>query len=190
MVTFDNEYVGDDFTASVKAVGPSLLEGGLTGIVIGSYLQSITPRLALGLEGVWQRAALNQAPETVLSYAARYKGNDWIASAQYLSQGGTVGVSYWRRLTERVEAGVDCQLQFSPGMGNPLMGPPKREGTTTAGVKYNFTTATYRAQVDSAGKLGVVLEKRVAPPVTLTFAAEIDQVKVSHQTKRLLRSDS
>jgi mitochondrial import receptor subunit TOM40 len=39
--------------------------------------------------------------------------------------------------------------------------------------------ATYRAQVDSAGKIGVVLEKRVAPPVTLTFAGEIDQVKVS-----------
>ena len=178
MVTFDNEYTGDDFSASIKAVGPSLMEGGLTGIIIGSYLQSITPSLSLGLEGVWQRAALNTKPETVISYAGRYKGSDWIASAQYLAQGGTLGLSYWRKLTERVEAGVDCQLQFAPGMGNPLLGGSKREGTTTAGVKYNFQTSVYRAQVDSAGKFGVVLEKRVAPPVTLTFAAEIDQVKV------------
>ena len=177
MVTFDNEYIGDDFTASLKAVGPSLLEGGLTGILVGSYLQSITPRLAVGFEGMWQRAAMNSRPETVMSYAARYKGTDWIASAQYLAQ-GSMGFSYWRKLTERVETGVDCQLQFAPGMGNGMFGGIRKEGTTTAGVKYNFTNSVYRAQIDSAGKLGMVLETRVAPPVMLTFAAEIDQVKV------------
>ncbi len=179
MVQFDNEYTGEDFSASVKAISPSMLEGGLTGIVIGSYLQSLTPRLALGLEGVWQRAALNSKPETAVSYCARYKGTDWIASAQYLAQ-GSLGASYWRRLTEKVEAGVDCQLQFAPGLGGAgMFGGIRREGTTTVGVKYSFTTSVYRAQVDSAGKFGVVLEKRVAPPVTLTFAAEIDQWKVS-----------
>ena len=177
MVTFDNEYIGDDFTASLKAVGPSVLEGGLTGILVGSYLQSITPKLAVGLEGMWQRAAMNNRPETMISYAARYKGSDWIASAQYLAQ-GSVGVSYWRKLAERVEAGVDCQLQFAPGMGNSLLGASRKEGTTTAGVKYSFAPSVYRAQVDSSGKLGSVREKRLAAPVMLTFAAEIDQVKV------------
>jgi mitochondrial import receptor subunit TOM40 len=182
MVTFDNEYVGDDFTASVKAVGPSILEGGLTGIIIGSYLQSITPKVAVGFEGVWQRSALNARPETAMSYCARYKGTDWIASAQYLAQ-GSMGASYWRKLTDRVEAGVDCQLQFAPGLGgNGMFRGVHKEGTTTVGVKYNFQSAVYRAQVDSAGKVGVVLEKRVAIPVTLTFAAEIDQVKVSDHT--------
>lgn len=181
MVQFDNEYTGEDFSASVKAISPSILEGGLTGIVIGSYLQSLTPSLALGLEGVWQRAALNSKPETAVSYCARYKGTDWIASAQYLAQ-GSLGASYWRRLTEKVEAGVDCQLQFAPGLGGAgMFGGIRREGTTTVGVKYNFTTSVYRAQVDSAGKFGVVLEKHVAPPVTLTFAAEIDQWKNTHK---------
>jgi mitochondrial import receptor subunit TOM40 len=179
MVQFDNEYTGDDFSASVKAISPSVLEGRLTGIVIGSYLQSLTPSLSLGLEGVWQRAALNSKPETAMSYCARYKGTDWIASAQYLAQ-GSLGASYWRRLTEKVEAGVDCQLQFAPGMGGAgMFGGIRREGTTTVGVKYSFTTSVYRAQVDSAGKFGVVLEKRIAAPVTLSFAAEIDQWKVS-----------
>jgi hypothetical protein len=60
-----------------------------------------------------------------------------------------------------------------------MFGGIRRDGTTTVGVKYDFRMATYRAQVDSAGKIGVVLEKRVAPPVTLTFAGEIDQVKAS-----------
>lgn len=185
MVTFDNEYTGDDFSASVKAVSPNILEGGVTGIFIGSYLQSITPRLALGFEGVWQRAALNTRPETAMSYCARYKGTDWIASAQYLAAQGSLGASYWRKLTDRVEAGADCQLQFAPSVvGGGLLGGIRREGTTTVGVKYNFQTSVYRAQLDSAGKFGVVLEKRVAAPVTLTFAAEIDQWKVSwHKTK-------
>lgn len=179
LVQFDNEYTGDDFSASLKAIGPSILEGGLTGIVIGSYLQSVTPKLALGFEGVWQRTALGSRPETAMSYCARYKGTDWIASAQYLAQ-GSLGASYWRRLTDKVEAGVDCQLQFAPGIGGGMFGGIKREGTTTIGVKYNFQASVYRAQIDSAGKVGVVLEKRVAPPVTLTFAAEIDQWKVSN----------
>lgn len=181
MVQLDNEFVGEDFSASLKAMSPSLMEGGLTGIFIGSYLQSVTPRLAVGFEGVWQRAALNVRPETVMSYCARYKSADWVASAQYLAQ-GSLGGSYWRRLTDKVEAGVDCQLQFAPGMGgNGMFGGMRKEGTTTVGVKYNFLASVYRAQVDSAGKIGVVLEKRIAPPITLTFAAEIDQWKQSHK---------
>lgn len=181
MVQFDNEYTGEDFSASLKAISPSVLEGGLTGIMIGSYLQSVTPKLAVGFEGVWQRAALNARPETAMSYCARYKGTNWIASAQYLAQ-GSLGGSYWRRLTDKVEAGVDCQLQFAPGMGGSgMFGGIRREGTTTVGVKYNFQASVYRAQVDSAGKIGVVLEKRVAAPVTLTFAAEIDQWKQTHK---------
>jgi len=180
VVQFDNEYTGDDFSASLKALSPSIMEGGLTGIVIGSYLQSITPKLALGFEGVWQRAALNARPETAMSYCARYKGSDWIASAQYLAA-GSLGASYWRKLTDKVEAGVDCQLQFAPGVGGGMFATPRREGTTTVGVKYNFAAAVYRAQVDSAGKIGMVLEKRVAPPVTITCAAEIDQSKNTHK---------
>jgi len=178
MVQFDNEYTGEDFSASVKAISPSILEGGLTGIVIASYLQSVTPSLAVGFEGVWQRPGLNARPETAMSYCARYKGSDWIASAQLLQQ-GSLGASYWRRLTDKVQAGVDCQLQFAPGMGGGMFGGARKEGTTTVGVKYDFQASVYRAQVDSAGKFGVVLEKRVAPPVTVSFAAEIDQWKVS-----------
>ena len=178
----DNEYTGDDFSASVKAMNPSILDGSLTGIFIGSYLQTITPRVSLGAEGVWQRPALNARPETAISYCGRYKGDDWIASAQYLAQ-GVLNVSYWKQLTAQVEAGVDTQLQFAPGLGGNggMLGNIRREGTTTIGAKYDFRASTFRAQVDSAGKIGCYLEKRVAPVVTMTFAGEIDQVKVRHR---------
>jgi mitochondrial import receptor subunit TOM40 len=179
MVQLDNEYTGDDFSASIKAMNPSILDGSLTGIFIGSYLQSITPRVSLGAEGVWQRQAINARPETAISYCGRYKGDDWIASAQYLAQ-GVLNVSYWRQLTAQVEAGVDTQLQFSPGLGGNggMLSSIRREGTTTIGAKYDFRASTFRAQIDSTGKVGCYLEKRVAPVVTMTFAGEIDQVKV------------
>lgn len=179
MVQFDNEYVGDDFTASLKTLNPSAIDGGLTGIFIGQYLQSVTPSLALGLEGIYQRQALNQGPETALSYVAKYKGSDWIASAR-LDALGAVSTSYWRRLTDKVEAGVDLNLQFAGLSGAGLMGGSvRKEGVTTVGAKYDFRMSTFRAQVDSTGKLSCLLEKRIAAPVSLTFAADLDHFKVS-----------
>ncbi|TKA59912.1 hypothetical protein B0A49_10490 [Cryomyces minteri] len=173
------DYTGSDFSASIKSMNPSFLDGGLTGIFIGSYLQSVTPRLSLGLEAVWQRAAVGYGPEHAVSYAARYKGDDWIASAQLLAQGG-VQTSYWRRLTDKVEAGVDANLQFAGlGLGGAggMMGGGRKEGVATLGAKYDFRASSFRAQVDSQGNLGCLLEKRVAPPVQVTFAGELDHVK-------------
>ncbi|MCJ1367721.1 translocase of outer mitochondrial membrane [Acarospora aff. strigata] len=182
MLQVDNDYTGRDFTASLKSINPSILEGGLTGVFIGSYLQAVTPGLAVGLEAIWQRTAVNTGPETAISYYAKYKGSDWIASAQMQAQ-GTISTSYWRRLTDKVEAGVDLNLQFAPGMGGKgggLLGSGMRkEGTTTLGAKYDFRASTFRAQVDSSGRLSCLLEKRVAPPVQLTFAGELDQFKTA-----------
>ena len=177
MVQIENEYVGNDFTASLKALNPSALDGGLTGIFVGSYLQSVTPSLALGLEAVWQRQALNQGPDTALTYSAKYKGSDWIASAVFAA-GGAVQTSFWRRLSDKVEAGVDMNLQFLGLSGGMMGGPSRKEGVTTVGAKYDFRMSTFRAQVDSTGKLSCLLEKRIAPPVQLTFAAEMDHFKV------------
>ncbi|KAE8156422.1 eukaryotic porin/Tom40 [Aspergillus tamarii] len=178
LMQIDNDYTGDDFSASIKAFNPSLLDGGLTGIFVGSYLQSVTPSLALGFEAIWQRQAMNTRPETAISYSARYKANDWIASAQLQAQ-GVFTASYWKKLSERVEAGVDMNLQFAPNAAAALMGGPSRDGTTAIGAKYDFRASTFRAQVDSAGKVSCLLEKRIAMPISLTFAGEIDQAKQS-----------
>ena len=180
MIQLDNEYTGKDFTASLKALNPSTLEGGLTGIFVASYLQSVTAKAALGLEAVWQRSALNMGPETSLSYFARYSGADWIASAQLQAQ-GVINTSYWRRISEKVEAGADLNLQvmgLGRGRGGLLGGAMGNEGVATLGAKYNFRASTFRAQLDSSGKLSCLFEKRVAPAVQLTFAGDIDHFKV------------
>ena len=179
MFSLDNDYSGKDFSASLKSINPSILDGGLTGIFMGSYLQSLTPSLAVGLEAMWQRQAINAGPETMISYCAKYKGSDWIASAQ-VAELGSFSTSYWKKLTDKVQAGVDLNLQFAPGIGQGgLMGNGSRkEGTTTIGAKYDFRNSTFRAQVDSTGKLSCLYEKRVLPPVQLTFAGEMDHFKV------------
>lgn len=171
-----NDYTGPDCTASLKAANPSVFDGGLTGIFVGNYMQSITPRLALGLEATYQRPSIDSFPEAGISYFGRYKGDDWIASAGLLSA-GALNTSYWRKLSDKVEAGVDMTLQATPtarGMTIAL----KKDGSAAVGAKYQFRTSTFRAQVDSAGKLGCLLERQVAMPISLTFAGEIDQAKV------------
>jgi mitochondrial import receptor subunit TOM40 len=171
MAQFENEYLGNDFTATLKALNPSYLEGGLTGIFIGQYLQSVTPKLALGLEAVWQRAGLTQGPDTAVSYVARYKAESFIASAQLQAQ-GALNASYWQRLSDKVQAGVDMTLSVAPS--GAMMGGLAKEGITTFGAKYDFRMSTFRAQIDSVGKLSCLLEKRVAAPVMMTFAADVD----------------
>ena len=183
MVQVDNDYTGRDFSASVKALNPSMLEGGVTGIFIGSYLQSVTPGLALGLEAMWQRPAMSAGPESVVSYVAKYRGGDWIASAQ-LQAMGALSTSYWRRLSDRVEAGAELSLQLQPGMGGRggggglMGGRVQREGVATVGAKYDFRTASFKAQADSMGKLSVLMEKRVLQAIQVIFAGEVDQLKV------------
>lgn len=179
MVQIEHEYTGRDFTASLKTMNPSYLDGGLTGIFIGNYLQSVTPKLAIGLEGVWQRAGLSQPPDAVLSYCGRYASGDWVATAQLQTQ-GAINATFWRRLADNVQAGVDMTLQVVPSAAAGLMGGGglQKEGVTTFGAKYDFRMSTFRAQLDSKGKLGVLLEKRVAAPVMMTFAADVDHASV------------
>lgn len=178
LLSIENDYTGRDFSACVKALNPSILDGGLTGIFIGSYLQAITSRLSLGLEMMWQRPSATVGPETAVSYVGRYATREWIVTGQLQGQ-GVLQATYWRKIAERLDAGVECQLALLGAPGGGMMGAgPQREGVTSVGAKYEFRASTLRAQIDSTGRLGCVLEKRVAPAVMLTFAGEMDHAKV------------
>ena len=180
MVQIDNEYNGNDFSASIKSINPSVLDGGLTGIFVGQYLQSITRGLALGVETIWQRQAVSGGPESAMHYFARYKGSDWIASAQ-LAQ-GAFSTTYWRRLAEKVEVGAELTAQLSSATssrGGLMGGALRREAVATLGAKYDFRQSTFRAQIDSTGKMSTLLEKRILPFAQFSLAGELDHAKVS-----------
>ena len=177
MFSLENNLTGTDFSASVKAMNPSVLEGGLTGMVTAEYLQSLTSRLSLGVSALWQRRAMNEGPDTMLTYAARYKADDWIATAQLIPS-GVLQASYWRRLADKVEAGVSLNLQYAPAQPGVMGGQARADGTATVGAKYDFRLAQVKAQVDSNGRIACFLEKRIVPQVAVQFVGQIDHVKV------------
>ncbi|EWC48302.1 hypothetical protein DRE_02406 [Drechslerella stenobrocha 248] len=172
MLQLEHDYTGKDFSASIKAFNPTLLDGGLTGIFILQYLQSVTKSLSLGLEALWQRQSMVTSPEALISYGAKYQGAGWVGSVG-LQAAGALQLTYWRKLSERVEAGVESSLKVMPTGLNSIAA----DGVTTIGAKYDFRQSSLRAQVDTSGKLGVLLERRVAPMVTLTFSGEMDHYK-------------
>ncbi|BFZ62359.1 translocase of outer mitochondrial membrane [Saitoella coloradoensis] len=176
LLQVEHDYQGSDFSANLKAMNPSILDNGrLTGIFVGNYLQSITSRFALGLEGVWQRPPASAGPESVnLAYVAKYAGDDWIAAAQLLGGGSAINATFYKKLSDKVEAGVD--LQLVNGGGNPMMGPQK-QAVTAVGAKYEFRAATFRGQVNSEGKIQVYLDKRITPALGMQFAVDVDHAK-------------
>jgi mitochondrial import receptor subunit TOM40 len=178
-------------------MNPDFTSQAFQGVVIASILQSITPRLALGIESAWQRQPLpgglgqpgsTLPSETSTSFLARFVGLDktWIAAATISPANGALNATYWRRLGEKVEAGVALDLKAgttqSMPQGGGLMAAPMmsrvREGTATIGLKYEFRTAMLRAQIDSGGRVSAYLDRRVSPQIGLTFCGDIDHFKV------------
>ncbi|KAL9087694.1 MAG: hypothetical protein Q9159_003506 [Coniocarpon cinnabarinum] len=187
-VQVEATYKGQDFSVDLKAINPSVIDSpdsDLTGILVGSYLQSITPRLALGLETMWQRQTGDEPPQTITSYAMRYRAPTWIASAQLMPTQGVLQSSYWQKVAKQVDVGLDLNLSLMGTLSGaaggaalgPMMGQLKNEGTATAGIKYEFRTSQFRGQVDSNGKVSALLERRVAPMIMMTFAGEMDHAK-------------
>lgn len=178
VVQLEQDYQGPDTSINVKYMNPSFLDNGLTGIVVASFLQTITPKLSLGIEGVYQKPPSAAGPEdTTLSYLGRYVEKDWIATAQIASQ-GIYSLTYWRRLSPKVQVGAECQLVTASPPIAPL-GVIKKEGITAVGAKYEFMNSVFRGQIDTAGKVSCLFEKRLANALMFTFSGELDHPKNS-----------
>lgn len=179
-------------------MNPDFTSQSFQGVVVASILQSITPRLSLGLESAWQRQPLPGGlgqpgsilpSETSTSFLAKLVGLDktWIAAATIIPSNGAINATFWKRLGEKVEAGVSLDLkagttQSMPQGGGVLAQPfmsRVREGSATIGLKYEFRTAMLRAQVDSGGRVSAYLDRRVAPQIGITFCGDIDHFKVN-----------
>ncbi|CEH15542.1 Translocase of outer mitochondrial membrane complex, subunit TOM40 [Ceraceosorus bombacis] len=163
---FEHDYQGRDHSANIKALNPSPIDG--TGIYIANYLQSLTRNFALGVEAIWQRPDANQQ-EAAIGYMVKWisDSKDAIATLQLQGQ-GIAQATYWHKLAENVSAAADLQLVTAGG---------RRDAQAALGAKWDFRMATYRAQIDSTGKISSLLETRLAPTLALTFAGEVDHFK-------------
>lgn len=176
MLQLEHDYLGSDYSINFKALNPSYLSGGFTGVVVGSFLQSVTPRLALGLEGVYSSQSPLYPPDAAVSYVGRYSTPEWIASAQ-LQATGAFTASFWRKIAEKVEAGLETTIGVNAQQAMMLGTAPTLEGTTSLGAKYEFRQSVFRGQIDNLGKVACLVERRILPFVALTFAGELDHVK-------------
>lgn len=182
MAQLEQDYQANDFSVNVKSLNPSYINGAFTGVAVASLLQSLSPKLAVGLEAMYSRQAVSLPPDSAVNYFARYNAGSWIATASVQAQGALVG-TFWRRVTDKVEAGLETQLVASAKpiidsvMGTPIGYEPIVEGQTTLAAKYEYRQSVFRGQVDSTGKVGVFMEKRVLPTVSILFSGEIDHSK-------------
>jgi len=169
MIQMEHDYLGQDYSINVKAINPSPID--LSGVFIGNYLQSVTRNFALGGEVLCSRGGPAQAPPFTASGMAKYTGSakNWIATAQ-VQPSGVLSATYWQKINDKVDAAADLTLVSTPA---------KREGTATLGVKYDLRMATFRAQLDSTGKVSALLEQRFAPSFQFLVSGEIDHFKNS-----------
>jgi mitochondrial import receptor subunit TOM40 len=172
MVQLEHDYLGTDYSVNIKALNPSPLDG--SGMYIGSYFQSVSKKLAVGVESVYQTGpspipGLPPIAEVSTSYLAKYTGKDWVATTQ-VQPVGAVQATYWQKLGEKLEVAAELQL---------VTARQRREAVATVGAKYSLRQAMFRAQVDSAGKVSALLEQQLAPTFSFLLAGEIDHVKVS-----------
>ncbi|TCD61813.1 translocase of outer mitochondrial membrane [Steccherinum ochraceum] len=167
MIQLEHDYQGADYSINVKSLNPSPLDG--TGIYVGSYLQSLTKNLALGFESFLQRADPTAPSELNSQFMAKYTSTDrnWIATAQ-LQPSGILSATYWQKLSEKVDVAADLQV---------LAMPDRRDAVATLGAKYDLRFSTFRAQLDSSGKVSALLEQRFAPTFAFLVSGEIDHFK-------------
>lgn len=162
----EHDYQGLDHSINIKAMNPSPADG--TGIYMANILQSFTRNFAFGIESVYMRPSVDMS-EVNTGYVAKWTSDarDAIATLQ-LQGSGIAQATYWQRLAEKVDAAVDLQCITAGG---------RREAQATIGAKWDFRMSTFRAQVDSTGKVSSLLETRLAPTFTFTVGGEIDHFK-------------
>ncbi|GMM29066.1 Tom40 protein [Martiniozyma asiatica (nom. inval.)] len=181
MCQLEQDYQGSDFTLNFKALNPDLTGESFKGLAVASILQSITPKLSLGMETVYTAMDPSGFNSAAISLMGRYATPTWIFSTQLQAQGQATA-SFWRKVASNVEAGLETTIsaQQQPIM-NEMMMPTIQtmiDASTTFGVKYEFRQSIYRGQIDSKGKMGVMVEHRVLPTIGLTFCANVEKEDV------------
>jgi len=166
MIQLEHDYTGRDYNINAKAINPSPAD--FSGIYVGSYLQSLTRNLALGFETMCQRPT-PEMTEIATSYVAKLTSTDksWIATA-LLQQPGILQATYWQKLSEKVEVAADLQV---------IAASTRRDAVATLGAKWDLRMSTFRAQLDSTGKVSALLEQRFAPTFAFIIGGEIDHFK-------------
>lgn len=160
------EYKGSDYTLAMAVGKPDFNEK--SAVFVGHYLQSVTKRLALGTELVYQSGARVMGGEiAITSAAARYTMDDSEVSATLST--ANFHLCYFKQCSEQLQVVAEMDTSFR-GM----------ESVGTVGYQVNIPKADliFRGMVDSNWNIGAVLEKKLQPlPFTFALSGMANQAK-------------
>jgi mitochondrial import receptor subunit TOM40 len=151
--SWDLDYRGEDFCSQLK-----LANGGVAAI---SYLQSVTPNLALGGEGFYQ----GKSQFSAITAAAKYANSTDVASLTVASFGPIIA-SYMHRVNPRSAFASELYIDGRT-----------KDSHVTVGYRYDLTSSTVMGNVDSSGRVSATLENRLNPILTFTLAGELDHAR-------------
>ena len=167
MVQFEADWLANDTSINVKAINPNPADG--HGIFTVSLLQAVTRSTALGAELISQKSAeSNGVLEQGVNFAFTYRPNPSAVFTATLQQLVALQTSYHHRVSEKVELASELQM---------LLVGSRRDACTSVSAKFDYRQATLRAQVDSTGRVGLVMEERLFPGFALLLSGEIDHVR-------------
>lgn len=153
----DLEFKGSDWNGQIKL--------GSNEFVGLNYLQSVTPRLALGGEAFW----LGQQRKSGTGFAARLHDDKSVTTAQIAST-GLVSLAYVHRVSDKVSLATDLMWNWNA-----------REATASFGYDYILRQCRLRGRVDTEGKIAAFLEERINVGVNFLLSAELDHVKKDYK---------
>ncbi|XP_034671758.1 mitochondrial import receptor subunit TOM40 homolog 1 [Drosophila subobscura] len=160
------DYRGDDFTGSLTMANPNIFTN--SGVIVGQYLQSVTPAIALGAEIAYQYGPNVPGRQIALvSGMGRYTSGNTTWS-------GTLGLSglhlcFYQKASEQLQIGAEVETSLR-----------MQESVATVAYQIDLPKAdlVFRGSIDTNWHVSGVLEKRLQPlPFTLLLSGRMNHVK-------------
>ena len=167
MVQIEGDWIGNGGTSfNFKAINPNPMDG--DGIFTCSLMQSLSKSFAIGAEVITQKVPNSSALEHGVNLGMKFRVNDNSTFTTTLQQFVALQTSYHHRVSEKVELATEMQM---------LLVGPRKDAVTSVGAKFEYRQAVLRAQLDSTGRVGMVLEEKLFPGFSFLLSGEIDHVR-------------
>lgn len=169
------DYLGDDFTSTLTLGNIDILNK--TGVIVGHYLQRVTPSVALGAELVYQRGPRVPGGEiTVISLASKITGENWQFTANVCPSAVAAHCCYYHKVNEQLSIGAEVETSL---MTRESVGKGCYQLEIPSG------NAMFKGSFDSNWVAEAVLEKKLMPlPFTLQLSAMANFANVQKSSYR------
>ena len=150
----DVNFKGSDWTGGLKFAGG--------GFYNGSYMQSITPTLAVGAEYFWMSERLRSGYGVAVRKTGETPFGDYVLATQ-LASTGIANIAYQQKVSSKASYAADLTYNYE-----------NRNTVCEVGYDYQFRTTRIRGQMDINGTAKACVEEKLSPGLTLSLCGEIN----------------